>query len=201
MRHFIRDFWFQILVLIGLVLLLLRFGCNDPVKTIKGRPEVIRVDTVETVKHTRDTIVKWSNKVIYRNLPLISTDSSVIDLSDTNEFKMMYYYRQKDSLLDATIMVSSHERPDSVGIEYSVLKESIIDSFTIERTITEQVRVNQLWFGGNATAYPGFNSITMEVDFVHKRGWQVEVGAGWNISNNNPLVTVGYKRLISFRKK
>jgi hypothetical protein len=187
-----------------ITLLLLDKCSRSPIKTILGKPEVIYRDSTRIVEtHTIDTFDRWRERVVSNTEYVFigPSESDRMDLSDTSVFFNNHYlYKYKDSILDANMNVYANERPDSVIIDYSSIERIIKDSTYIKDKITEKVRVNQIYFGGNATVYPGFQSLSLGLDLVSKKGWQGEVGVGYDLSNNNPMLTVGYKKLISFRK-
>lgn len=199
-----------LLQFIVIVILLLNKGCgNVDIPKIYDKidkPEVISTDTTKTSKHITDTIYKWKDPVTIK-VPEIQYVylKSLVDFSDTNEFYInspsSFYYRKKEKDIDYAIKVSSQCRPDSVNINY-VLNQMIINDSVLEKTtITQKVRVNQLYFGGEIVVYPGFNSVYAGLDFVSKKGWQIEGAVGVNINELKPQVKVGLKKLITFRGK
>lgn len=199
-----KKYWGVIALAIAVLLLLDRCS-NNPIKTITGEPEVIYRDSIrEVYTHTIDTVDRWRDRVVSKTTYVMSSliEGDMMDLSDTSVFfSNNYLYKYNDSILDANINVYASERPDSVVLDYSSIERIIKDSTYIKDKITEKVRVNQVYFGGNATVYPGFNSLSMGLDFVSKKGWQAEIGIGYDLNNNNPMISVGYKKLISFRRK
>jgi metallophosphoesterase superfamily enzyme len=78
-----------------------------------------------------------------------------------------------------------------------IINDSVLD----KTTITQKVRVNQIYFGGEVVVYPGFNSVYAGVDFISKKGWQVEGAIGLSPSELTPQFKVGFKKLITFRGK
>jgi hypothetical protein len=200
----IKRYW-GIIALIVVILLLLDKCSSNPIKEIKSlsKPEVIYRDSVVYEDRYIDTLYKWKDRVrVKTQYVLVEGAPSGADFSDTSVFNSNHYvYQHNDNSIKSSISVFASERPDSVILDYSVLETTIKDSSNTTTKITEKVRVNQLYFGGNATVYPGFNSLSVGLDFVSKKGWQVEGGIGYDLSNNNPMFTVGYKKLISFRKK
>jgi hypothetical protein len=190
-----KKYW-GVIALAVVVLLLLDKCSNNPIKTIISKPEVIYRDSIrEVYTHTTDTIDRWRERVVS------NTEYVFIDSPQDSSIANHYLYKYNDSILDAKINVYADERPDSVIIDCSSLERFIKDSVYVRDKITEKVRVNQVYFGGNATLYPGFNSLSMGLDFISKKGWQAEIGMGYDLSNNNPMMSVGYKKLISFRRK
>ena len=198
----VKKYWGAI-ALIVVILLLLDKCSSNPIKTIAGKPEVIYRDSIVYTDRYIDTLYKWKDRVRVKTQYVLVGDSpDGIDFGDTSVFNSNHYvYQHNDSSIKSSISVFASERPDSVVLDYSILETTIKDSSNTTTKITEKVRVNQLYFGGNATVYPGLNSISLGLDFVSKKGWQAEIGVGYDLSNSNPIVTAGYKKLISFRKR
>lgn len=199
---------------IVVVILLIDNSCrpSDIIKDELSKPEVISDKTeinsftietsyIDTIEYTYWDTVKTS-KVPLLNIDL---DTNRMDLSDTSVFHDTYYYGKKDSSLEYTIEVYSPCNPDSVKMNYNLKKDItlITDSTyrkdSIHEKQTLKVRVNQLYVGPEAIVYPGFKGGFLTVDFISKRGWQAEAGAG--IINSEPGVKAGFKWLVSFRKK
>lgn len=190
---------YVLLSIIVITILLLKEGCS-PSSFFRG--DVISSDTsIVYLPGGSDTIYKETEKIVYRDRDFHHYHTDTVYNTDSSDFSVGYMYNKKDSVINAEIGFWAKERPDSITFKYSAIIPNIIDTVIKEVTIIDKVRVNQLYFGGNATVYPGFNSLTMGVDFVSKRGFQVEIGIGYDLSNNNPMVNLGYKKLISFRKK
>jgi len=192
-----------LLALIIVVVILLLDKCTRN-KVNTSTPEVISSKS-DTIYLPGVETIKWDTtyKKIYVAAQYVPLDSQRIDLSDTSVFHDKYYYSRKDSLLDFTITVDSEIKPNDVQIEYNLLQRDILKSTTrvdtVKTTITNKVRVNQVYFGGSAVIYPSFKAVFAEVDFVSKKGWQAEAGIGF--MDNAPAIKVGLKKLISFRKK
>jgi len=190
--------------IVSIILILLLINkCESPIGSIlNGGSEVIKRDTTTIyIKGSPDTVFTWRDTVVYRDRDFHHYHTDTVYNTDSSDFSVGYMYEKNDSVINATLGVWAKERPDSISFEYSALIPEITRVDTIESIIVEKVRVNQVYFGGNATVYPGFNSISMGADFVSKKGWQAELGVGYNLSNNAPMISLGYKRLISFRKR
>jgi len=193
---------------------------NDPGNILK--PEVIdyKVELTETrvaFEHYRDSTINYVH--VTEEVPFshskpkvqyvfIDRDPIGMDLSDTNEFNIglrTFYYSKKDSLLEYTIMVTSTERPEKVEIDYKVpqltIKDSVYVKDSIHEKITEKVRVNQFYFGGQGIVYPGLQGLLVGVDVISKKGWQGEASVGIDFTTGSPIALVGYKKLLSFRKR
>ena len=211
MINFIKKYGWVIAAIV--VILLLLDKCNsNPIKYIKGEPHVIyeeyNKDSVRTHWEKYSDSVITVKKSTIEPLTLIDTfylgDGILVDTTPETPTEL-YTYQRSDSLMDETIFVRSGCKPESIWSEYEykqlMIRDSVYARDSINESLIQKVRVNQLYFGGNATVAPGFNQVSMGLDFVHKRGWQVEAGVGYDLSNNNPMVTIGYKKLISFRRK
>jgi len=132
------------------------------------------------------------------------------DLSDTTEVLpklYTFYYGKADSSLKYSIKVVSEIKPFKLEMEYDLLQRTILDSTHTEvhdSTFTKQidkVRVNQLYYGVEAVVYPNLQAAFVGVDWVSKKGFQIEAGIGVDITNQNLMGKVGFKKLLSFRKK
>lgn len=201
-----------LLQFIVIVILILSKSCGDVNIDIPkiydkiDKPEVISTNIVKETTHKTDTIYRWKEKVVTSVPQIVYIHSSpFMDLSDTNEFFTnspgTFYYGKKEKDINYTIRVSSQCRPDSVNMEYAINQMIINDSVLEKTTITQKVRVNQIYFGGEVVVYPNFNSVYAGVDFVSKKGWQIEGAVGLNVNELQPQVKVGLKKLITFRGK
>jgi len=204
------------LILVLAVFILLLDKCSS-YKTDTFEPGVIDIETIKDsmrthYEHHRDTVFKtdtFSTNVPYiKEVPVyveVHSDTPGMDLSDTNEFNIgmrTFIYQKKDSVLDYTIKVKSTERPENVHIDYNfkqmIIRDSVYVRDSISETTTKKVRVNQVYFGGEAIVYPGLSGVFAGADLINKRGWQFEVGVG--ILNDKTIAgKVGFKKLISFR--
>jgi len=150
-----------------------------------------------------DTLGVWTDTVTHKKLVPIYTgiDTSKSDFSDTLVFRSKYIYLIKDSLLDATITTISEDRPE-VDFKYSLKNTTITNTITIkDSTYTEKIiNTNKLYFGGEVMVQPLLNSAYLGLSFAEKHGNLFEVSAGYDFERGNPLVKVGYKKLISFKK-
>ena len=191
-----------ILVILLLGFLLLNKGCSNlpflnNVGTGTGaviKSDTVYVNTTDTIKVT-DTIVEIVPHYIDR---VPNTGHSEPDINDD----MQFFYDVNSNALDGTITVLSQEEPTNVSFDFKVYETTITDSIFITDslyiTITEKVRVNQVYFGGDAIVYPEFVGIFVGFDFISKQGWQIELGAG--VVNKTPGFKIGFKKLITFRK-
>lgn len=215
-----------IILFSGVAILLLsldKCGSNANIEydTVIG-PEVISIkkeltETRAAFEHYRDSTINYihiSEEVPFSHSKpkvqyvFIDRDPIGMDLSDTNEFNIgvrTFYYNKKDSLLEYTIMITSTERPEKVEIDYKVPQLTIEDSVyvkdSIHEKITKKVRVNQLYFGGQGIVYPGLQGLLVGVDLISKKGWQGEASIGIDFNTGKPIALVGYKKLLSFRKR
>jgi hypothetical protein len=187
------------------------------------------VKTVEVFKNVIDTtytdsIITWYHQhpiqvpeYIYRNRP-DGTDTDFSDIIDMineldsiNDSTEIFTYGAKDSVLNYMIYVRSRVKPVSVWLEYDVPSLTIKDSTyqkdsthtKEEIKVSEKVRVNQVYLGSEAIVYPSFKGGFVSADFISNKGWQVEAGVGYGDFGNGvvPMGKIGFKKLISFRKK
>jgi hypothetical protein len=151
-----------------------------------------------------DTLGVWTDTVTHKKLiPVyVGIDTSRADYGDTSVFRSKYIYLIKDSLLDATITTISEDRPE-VDFKYSLKNTTITNTITIkDSTHTKEfITTNKLYFGGEVVVQPLLNSAYLGLSFAEKNGNLFEVSAGYDFERSNPLVKVGYKKLISFKKK
>jgi len=187
------------LIILIAILLFLK-GCdNKPKEVIKT------VHTIDTI-YKSDTIINYIEKEHTNLTPnVIIKDTSFkhdrIDLSDTSVFWSTYIYKIKDSLLNATISAYSQTRPQ-IDFKYTLKNFTIKDTILIKDSIyTEKlINKNQLFFGSEVVVKPMFTQLYLGLDFKHKKGHLFNISAGYDLRDNEPLIKVGYKRLISFKK-
>ncbi len=188
-----------ILSLLIIVILVLIKGCGQGSSDFYGN-EVIGSDT--TIVEKSDTVFS-SDTIIKHDIKYITNIKLDTVYEHLNGSPYTFIYNRQDSLLKYSIFVNSSIQPDSVGLKYDInsflIHDTTIITDSIIKTITNKVRVNQVYFGGEAVVYPGFNAVFGTVDFVSKKGFQIEAGVG--VMDNNPAVKIGFKKLISFRKK
>ena len=185
----------------------------------------VKVDSVRThyEQHIDSTLI-WVHHS-YTEIPEkeqndVSTPSSSflnnsshedrMDLSDTSELfnrPNTFYYGKSDSSLSYTIKVISDIKPVKVEMEYDILKLMVKDSIYVRDSVNikqvDKVRVNQLYYGIEAIVHPGLRGMFAGVDLVSKKGWQFEAAIGLANMNNlpEPMIKVGVKKLLTFRKK
>jgi hypothetical protein len=196
---------FALIIVVAMLLLdkCTRNKINTSINNISA-PEVIseKIET-ETIEGKDSVTIEYVDRIVYVAAQYVPLDSQRMDLSDTNVFHDKYYYSREDSLLDFTITVDSEIKPNDVQIEYNLLQRDILKSTTrvdtVKTTITNKVRVNQIYFGGSAVVYPSFKAVFAEVDFVSKKGFQIEGGIGF--MDNAPAIKGGFKWLINLRKQ
>jgi len=137
-------------------------------------------------------------------------NEDMMDLSDTSVFNTeidTFYYGKKDSSLHYNIRVFSEVKPERLEMEYDIKELSIRDSVYVRDSInvkqTDKVRVNQVYMGAESIIYPGFKGVFLGGDFVSKHGWQTEVsiGVAQFSGNATAMIKVGFKKLITFKKK
>ena len=57
-----------------------------------------------------------------------------------------------------------------------------------------------MYFGGEVVVRPMFTQLYLGLDLKHKKGHLFNISAGYDLRDSEPLIKVGYKRLISFKK-
>jgi len=218
-----------ILVATFIIVALIFDKCTPKVIPVSDKVEVISsktiVDSMRThyTRHIDSTLI-WVHHS-YTEVPEVEQDGVVtpsssfsypdpssdrMDLSDTIELfndVNTFYYAKSDSSLKYTIKVTGEVKPIKVEMEYNLLKLAIKDSVYIRDSVSvkqiDKVRVNQFYYGIEAIVYPGLRGMFAGVDFVSKKGWQFEAAIG--LANMNtlaePMVKVGVKKLLTFRKK
>ena len=183
-----------ILILVLTLVIIFLFTCNkSKVVTNTVTNETIRVDSVRIT----DTIVK----TIHVPLKEIQYVHSFIDLSDTNEFfndLYTYQYSQKDSLLEANILVKAENRPQSVKLEYDLKQFTIHDSIYVRDSTHTKEIINKSFLSVGATivgnkTYFGF---APQLTYSHKKGNNYSLG--YDVINGN--IHVGFTKKLSFKK-
>lgn len=179
------------------------------------KPEVIDVkfnkDSMRThYERYTDSLVSIIS--VSNNVPLVETKYVYIDreINPSNELDTntrVFVYQRKDSLLDYSISVYGNERPSKVQIDYDIKQLTIRDSIFVRDSIyekeTQKVRVNQVYLGPELIVYPGFKGGFVSLDFISKKGLQLEAGGGYAQFDNGAYLVgkVGIKKLITFRKR
>jgi hypothetical protein len=180
-------------------------GLINPTDVISNEPEVVYIkedrDSVRTVNiHTIDTFYEY----VYVPPKILTVTDTVFKVNDSVN---TYHYGHRDDTLEYNIYVDAKEVPEKVTADFTYLRptihklDSVADSIFVS---TEKgVRVNQVYYGVSAVVYPGFSAAFVGGDFVSKKGWQFEAGAGVGFSGDKPEVMglVGVKKLLTFRKK
>jgi len=114
-------------------------------------------------------------------------------LSDSNELSKdlrVFYYNQKDSLLNSSILVHSYDRPERVEFLYDFKQMTIKDSVYNERVINK----NKLFIGGSVAVSPLMSTVNLGLSFYQKRGHLFEGSVGYDLQGNHSVISVGYKR-------
>ena len=162
--------------------------CNKP-KTEYKTIETVRVDSVRVTDTIEKTIHVPITEVKY-----IKEEPLGIDLSDTNEFSTglrRFYYRQKDSLLDASIYVDSDKRPQKVSLEYDLKQFTIHDSIYIRDSTHVTERKSFLSAGVMLTGSKNSFGFAPQLLYNHKKG--NAYGVGYDVINGNLNVSF-YKK-------
>ena len=176
-----------ILILFGIIVFL--STCNDT-KIITEEVEVVRVDSV----FTSDTIIKHHTKYISNVPELINTPHAPfnIDLSDTNDLSDTFYYGVKDSLLEATILVHTKSKPDSIGFDYDLKSFTIHDSIYVRDSVYQENKKSYLSFGGSVYVGNDFGLIPT-LFYTYKATHNF--GLGYDVINKSYQLTYS-KRLF-----
>jgi hypothetical protein len=186
-----KNYIIVALAILVVILFLLR-GCNKP------------LPPKETVVRIIDTIIQFDTIVDtfeVHHTELIPIKVETMDLSDTNLFLFKYHYPIQDSLLDGTIIALSNDRPQ-IDFSYKLKQFTIDKNTVIKDSIYKEVVINKnkLYLGGEMLVSPFLNQAYVGVSFEHKRGHLFNVDLGFHFNNNQRLIKVGYKRIISFKK-
>jgi len=213
-----------LLTTIVLIILLVNTCTKDPCgadgEIISSK---VKLDSARTHhEHYTDSSIAWVHNsysdvpeipkpiTIIKKVPMYVFNDDMMDLSDTSVFNSAidtFYYGKKDSSLHYNIRVYSEVKPAKLEMEYDVKKLTLRDSVYVRDSInvnqTYKLRVNQLYYGGDVILYPGFRGVFVGLDFIHKKGWQAEIGAGVASFNadSDLMLKFGFKRLLSLRKK
>jgi hypothetical protein len=216
-----------ILLATVVIILLSVFTCTKEPCLVNG--EVIssttKIDSIRThSEHYKDSIDEWVHHA-YVEVPEITPEEeyhepffppirehapeSILSVSeDTSKTLRTFYYGKEDSLLKYNIRIIGECKPKKVEMEYDVKKVTIKDSVYVRDSVhvkqVDKVRVNQLYYGVEAVVYPNLQAMFFSVDFVNKKGWQLEGGIGADITDfGNPQVMgkVGLKKLFTLRRK
>jgi hypothetical protein len=186
-------------LLITIAIILFLRGCKTPKETIKT------VHTRDTI-FTTDTVINYVEKEHINIKPIIIRDSIPFesitnDSGDTSVFYSTYIYPVKDSLLEATISAYSQTKP-KINFKYKLKNYTIHDTILIKDSVyTEKLSLkNKMYFGSEVVVKPMFTQVYLGVDFAHKKGHLFNLSGGYDLQNEQPLIKVGYKKIISFKK-
>jgi hypothetical protein len=189
---------------IVIVFLLMIKGCdNRGVKTITK--EFHHTDTTYLPGRIDTVFVQESHKDL-QPTSITVVDSSFkpegMDLSDTNVFWSDYVYTVKDSLLEATILARSQTRP-IIDLDYKLKTFNQVDTLMIKDSVYVEkvIDKNKLFFGGGLSVRPMMRQVYVGANFYEKHGNLFEANVAYDFNSNSPIVSVGYKKIISFRKK
>jgi hypothetical protein len=127
---------------------------------------------------------------------------------DTSSSLFTFYYEKRDSSLEYTIRVDSDCKPESVSMEYKVKEVTHKDSTYVRDSIyvkqVDKVRTNQIYMGPEAIVYPNLQAAFFSIDFINKKGWQLEIGGGADITTitkPKPMLKAGFKWVWNTRRK
>jgi hypothetical protein len=180
------------IILALFIWIVLFYTCNKP-KTEYKTIETVRVDSIRVT----DTLVKTIHVPI-TEVKYIKEEPLGIDLSDTNEFSSglrRFYYRQKDSLLDASVYVDGDKRPQKVSLEYDLKQFTIHDSIYIRDSTHVTERKSFLSAGAMLTGNQNSFGFAPMLTYSHKKG--NNFSAGYDVINQNFMV--GFTKRLSFR--
>lgn len=202
LRSTIRSAYALLITVIVIILLVAR-GCGPNNILGTGRT-VIDTDTVTLYIKGKDRIIHdTTEKVVYKDRDFHHYHTDTLWKQGTKDWNVGYFYEKQDTLLNATIGVWAKEKPDSISFEYKASIPTVYRIDTIVNNIKEVERVSQLYLGPEAIVYPGFKGGFVTADFISSRGWQLEAGIGYGDFGTgfNPMGKVGFKKVISLRKK
>jgi hypothetical protein len=204
-----------LLLIVILVIILMADKCSNR----SGKEYILTTDTItKVVTNTltvidttfRDSVITWHTQHPKKVKEYIYIDNKPLDI-ETPDSSETWTYSDKDSLLSYMIYVNGYKKPNNVWIKYDVAKLTIKDSTyvkdstvtTVTNDITKKVRVNQFYIGGESIVYPQFRAALISADFVNKNGWMLSGGVGYGFFNNSSelVAKIGFKKVISFRKK
>jgi hypothetical protein len=182
------------IILALFVWIVLFYTCNKP-KTEYKTIETVRVDSIRVT----DTLVKTIHVPI-TEVKYIKEEPLGIDLSDTNEFSSglrRFYYRQKDSLLDASIYVDSDKRPQKVSLEYDLKQFTVRDSVFVKDSVYQKGQLKSFVSCGlTVLGNESYFGVAPSVFYHHKSG--SNYGLHYDLINKNIGLT--FVKRISFRK-
>ena len=187
-----KDLKTLLIISLALVIVFL-FTCNKPVVRNNTTVKVLtRTDSI----FITDTIVQ----TIHVPLKEVQYIYSNIDLNDTNEFKTglhTFYYKQKDSLLDASILVKANERPEKVSLEYDIKQFLIHDSIYVRDSVyvKEQIKKSFLSAGATVIGNSSYFGFAPQLTYSHKKGNNYSLG--YDVVNGN--IHVGFTKKIAFK--
>lgn len=185
-------------------------GLEPGVLSRKVVKEVIRTheehfkDSLTTWVHHQTSLVPEIHDTEYINIYHDAPEMRYPEI-DTN--LNTYHYGKKDSTLRYSIKVFSECKPSHVELDYDVKNVTYRDSIYVRDSVFVEkivkVRTNQLYYGIESIVYPGFKGAFAGIDYVSKKGWQAEASIGVAQFNEGaqPMIKLGLKKLITFRKK
>ena len=204
----IRNAYALLMTIIVAILLLTR-SCGDITVLPKDRPEVIDVKTLTELFHSEISDTSTTDTIIlkeFKNVPVYIHDTILEPLHEDSPPTDTFVSLIEDTLLEATITVLSDSRP-YVNFSYKMRNFNTVITNTIQdsshTTVTQKVRVNQVYLGPEAIIYPGFKGGFVTADFISKKGWQVEAGLGYGDFGEgfSPMIKAAWKPLITFRPR
>lgn len=174
--------------LLALIMVLLLFTCNQKPKVISNN-----IHTKDST-HTTDTFYSEHTKEHWN----LRVDTFYIDSNAIESFSSVYVYPIKDSLLEATITARSESRP-IIDFKYKLKQFEIKTKDVIKDSVYHEAIKNKMYFGGEIVVKPMFTQVYLGVDFAEKNGHLFNLSGGYDLRDNEPLLKVGYKRLISLK--
>ena len=186
------------------ILILNKCGSNS---LIPDRPEVIARDSTSVNFHKETTKTEWDTLIIEGqivNIPTYIHDTILLPTEPIPSWMDTFCFDIDDSFIKAKISAYAENKPFiSFDYELKIPEKTVTNTVkdSAITTITEKVRVNQVYYGIEAVVYPNFQAMFVGVDFVSKKGWQVEVGAGVDVTGKSLIGKAGFKWLLTTRKK
>ena len=150
-------------------------GCN----TIEDDTLVDTVvihDTIVKTYTIKDTLIQYDS-IIHINDTIINNDTIGIN---------SYVYHIDDSIVSGTITATGVFDPN---LSYDLAFKSF---HTTKHTKEIKKNLRGVLYGGEITVEPLLSSLELNLAYQFKRGNIIKIGVGYDLNNNNKLLTVGF---------
>lgn len=165
-----------IYIILGLIILLLTCNGNEKNST-----------PIEEYHHSTDTIVRVDSfylKDIHVDTVIKTDTDTLIEYGSYNISE--YHYVIDDSLLSGEVIAKAPFKP-SVDFKYKLKSYTIKDS-----TYIKEKSLKGFLYGGEVSVKPLITNIQGNLAYQNDRGDIFKIGLGYDFSNQNQLITVGY---------